>query len=192
MSRGQGPTVFISIIVLIAAAVGLNYMQHLNSPTEDEVEQQQEQAQAKAVAAQRAAYNKAHPSSAAQSANKSPADPTPPDDSGVLAPVEFISGNPQSAKVITLGYVDDDDTVESPQPLNDVATTLEGWAKQHPAYLVKIICLDLPKDQLSNPADHNVPLGLALNGVAIGGCDTNPGAGIFTSQLVQTVLNGIK
>jgi hypothetical protein len=189
MARGQGSAVWIIVVVLVAAVIGLNYMEHLNSPTEQELEQQQAQAQ-------QAAQKKAAASGHAPLARPIPQSPIrrsgpPPKVQGpsTVAPADLVIGN--GPKVVALGYTIDPQTAKDPTQLDQIATQLQIWAESKPGYTVKIVCLDLPKDQLSNPADDNIPLGLSINGKTVGGCSTNPGEGLFTPGLASTVMGAL-
>jgi len=187
MARGQSILLVAIILVLLIGAAGLNYYEQIVAPTDAELA-------AKAAAQQQA-------SGAAATQPKRPTHHSPvtipktvPPTAGpnTVAPADLTLGNPASKTVIGLGYTVDAATEIDPSGLDQIAQTLIQWSKGHPNDEVKIVCLDLPKDQLTDPDDQNLPLGLSLNGTDIGGCDTNPGEGLLDNTLAATVLAALK
>ncbi len=188
MQRGNGIVIFFVVAALIAVMIGLNYMQSVSNPTDQERNAQE---QAKAAAAQAKAgapgknpveiphmlhpkYKKVHPD----------LDTTPPDDATL--------GNPAGTAVITLGYTWDSSTAADDSQLVKAVNAVEYWSKDHSGETAKIVCLDLPTSEMSNPADKNIPLGLAISGKIVPGCGANPGSSDFDLSLMQTVLTGVK
>jgi|GEM_PF-4199936 len=188
MARGRNLGLAIIVIVLLGAAIGLNYVQGLNSPSEQQVEAQE---RAKEAAAQQ----KAHPNAASnplQPVKERTVALPSPSASNTIPASDEVSGNLKAATVVTLGYRMDAANAQDTKALVQAIQAVESWAKIHPNDCAKIICLDLPAQELSNPADLNVPVGLAVNGKQVSGCDINPGSSAFDLTLEQTVLTAVK
>jgi hypothetical protein len=193
MQRKNGITYFVLIALLLLAVGGLNYFQSIVNPTADEIEQRAAQQAADAA--------KAKPS-APYSAKNLPPIPTshiqPPFTPKEVDPATYapqsdeILGNPTGANVVAIGYTMDTPTEHNVAPLNQIIKLAENFSTTHPHITVKIVCLDLPADQLTNPADQQLPLGMSIDGKTVGGCGTNPGEGTCDDLLVQTILSAVK
>jgi hypothetical protein len=194
MARGQGITLVIVILVLIGAAAGLNYIQSLATPTEQQVEHQEQANQEAKMKAMKAKQppNPADARKAMQALHgmNLPKQPTP--GPATAPPADEVIGKPTSSTVVALGYTMDAGTAVNAAQLGQIVTAVESWGKGHPNETAKIICLDLPKSQLSDPSDQNIPLGLSINGKSVTDCDTNPGEGSFNVSLAQIVLTAVK
>lgn len=174
MKRGVAP-IAIGILILICLLAGLNMWQSRSTPTGDDDDQQSQQ-------------QSSNP--ATQSANKPVANLTG-DLVTSLLPEQTI-GNPATAKTrITIGYIFDTQTQAHPEAASTIVDSVRGWVQQQGnAASLQLVCLDLPPDQLTDPADAKVPLGITIDGRQPPGFDKNPGEGSYTAQTVLKELNG--
>ena len=123
-------------------------------------------------------------------AQKPPAGP-PPSPSGVPGlPPEAVFGNPNAKISVAMGYTTDAGTQVNPTKILTVVSLLSNWVQTHPDANVRIVSVDLPKDQLTNPTDSTLPLGISVNGKSVPGLTSNPGSG-FTAAQVSKVLSRI-
>jgi hypothetical protein len=102
---------------------------------------------------------------------------------------EATYGAARGAIVIaTLGYTANEFLAVHPQEENTIASILSLWSGTHTGLCAKIVCLDIPPSDRSDPSTANVPLGLAIDGKVVPGCgkDIVPG-GLDTG----TVFGGL-
>jgi hypothetical protein len=178
MGRRQGTAVFLVIAVLIVAIMGVNYLQS-KSIEADNAKQAPVITTPKSPTIS-AAKQRANDSAIAQTLRPSDSPPS-----------DLVLGNVNGKTVLALCYTYDVRTQQNTEPITDIVALVKSWATSHPDDCVKIICLDLPRDQLSNPADQDLPLGLSVNGKTVAGYDGNPGEGNFISDYILTTLTSI-
>lgn len=180
MKKGAAP-IAIGIVILICLLAGLNLWQSHSTPSSSDDDDQQTQQQT------------------SQQASKSAPNPNATDPVAhltgdlvtSLVPEQTI-GNPATAKTrVTVGYTFDTATQTDPSKAAAIVGALQSWAqKQGSAASLQIVCVDLPPNQLTNPADASVPLGVTIDGKQPPGMDKNPGEGSYDAQAVLKDLGG--
>lgn len=181
MKKGAAP-IAIGIVILICLLVGVNVWQSRSSNPSSDDDQQTSQQQPSQQSPQ-------------QSASTDPADHPVANLTGdlvsSLVPEQTI-GNPASATTrITIGYTFDTPTQVNPSKAAAIVDAVRDWVqKQGSAASLQIVCVDLPVNQLTNPADSSVPLGITIDGRQPPGLGQNPGEGSYTAQTVLKDLGG--
>jgi hypothetical protein len=92
---------------------------------------------------------------------------------------------------VTIGYTYDDVTSKNDAGARAVIQAAQDWAAKHPGDSLQVVCVDLPPDQLTNPADASVPVGISVNGTRPAAFMDNPGEGADTGVYVQTMLDAL-
>ncbi len=167
MKRSPIPVIVIVVVLLFGIAM-LNKWQGSGQSSDSNSSQQQKPPAQSAAA---------------------PSPPIGPTAAGNL-PGELVIGNPSKAATrITVGYTYDDATMKNPDNLTHTVQGLQMALRTAPPNVsLQLVCVDLPKDQLTNPAVANVPLGVTINGKQPPALATNPGEGRATMNTIMQVV----
>jgi hypothetical protein len=188
--KKQNLIIAIVILLLVGVGIGLNYMFEANQVTVDD-----DGGRVPNLA------NRVNPTTPPPPAPTTPtappkvapaAVPVAKSAPSVILPSEAQYGSSKAATTVALGYTMDASTAANPANAEAVVQALTDWSKSHPDVKVKVVSLDLPKEEMTDPSDQNLPLGLSVNGKSVAGMTGNPGESILTAQTVTGALSTVR
>ena len=185
--KKQNLLIILAVIVLLGLVVGINYKMTQSQTEVDDDGNPVANPLTSAPAPP-------PPSAAARPVTPPPAQPQSASaGSPNIAPLpsELELGPAKAATTVALGYTMDSQTASDSSKAQSIVAALTSWAHSHPNISVKIVSLDLPKDQLSDPSDQNLPLGLSFNGKSAAGLAVNPGEGNFNTASLTSALSNV-